>query len=46
LNRLLWCLDCIDNGLYGLPDRCGDTDKIAVQLLGDLVIDLRDIFAI
>ena len=33
-----------DNGLYGAPGRfCGD-NKIAVPLLGDLIIDLGDVF--
>lgn len=33
-----------DNGMYGLPDRFGNTDNIAVPLLGDLAIDLAEVF--
>jgi len=34
-----------DNGIYGLPDRFGNTDKIAVPMLGDLIVDLNEVFA-
>jgi Uma2 family endonuclease len=33
------------DGLYGKPERYGGDDKVSVPLLGDLVIDLKDIFA-
>ncbi|MHB8057953.1 MAG: Uma2 family endonuclease [Desulfuromonadaceae bacterium] len=31
--------------VYGAPDRFAGDDKVAVSLLGDLVIDLKDVFA-
>ncbi len=33
-----------DNGCYGAPERYGDEGKVAVPLLGDLVIDLYEVF--
>ena len=33
------------DGRYGVPDRYGDDGKIPVPLLGDLIIDLADLFA-
>ena len=32
-------------GEYGRPDMYGPLDKIGVPLLGDLIIDLADVFA-
>jgi len=32
------------NGRYGVPERYADTDKITVTLLGELVVDLAEIF--
>jgi hypothetical protein len=34
-----------EDGLYGKPERYGGDDKVSVPLLGDLVIDLKDVFA-
>ena len=34
-----------DNGMYGLPDCFGNSDKIAVPMLGDLIVDLSEVFA-
>jgi hypothetical protein len=33
-----------ENGCYGVPGRYADDDKVAVPLLGDLVIDLGELF--
>jgi Uma2 family endonuclease len=33
------------NGMFGSPDRFGGTDRIAVTMLGELIIDLADVFA-
>jgi Uma2 family endonuclease len=33
-----------ENGLYGVPDRYGSVGTIAVPLLGELLIDLADVF--
>jgi len=35
-----------ETGLYGAPDRYGDDGKVAVPLLGDLVIDLKEVFSL
>ncbi len=35
----------LETGLYGAPDRYADDGKISVPLLGDLVIDLKELFA-
>ena len=34
-----------ETGLYRAPDRYGDDGRIPVTLLGDLVIDLKELFA-
>jgi Uma2 family endonuclease len=34
------------NGSYGQPDRYGRTGRIPVTLLGELVIDLEEVFAV
>ena len=34
-----------ENGKYGAADRYAGDDKVAVPLLGDLVIDLKEVFA-
>lgn len=34
-----------DDGLYGKPDRYAGNDKVAVPLLGDLVVDLNEVFS-
>jgi Uma2 family endonuclease len=34
-----------DNGAYGLPERFSYSDKIAVPMLGELAIDLAEVFA-
>jgi Uma2 family endonuclease len=34
-----------EDGLYGKPERYGGDDKVSVPLLGDLVIDLKEVFA-
>lgn len=34
-----------ENRKYGVPDRYAGTDKVAVPLLGDLAIDLSDVFS-
>ena len=33
------------DGRYGAPDRYGDDGKVSVPLVGDLIIDLADLFA-
>jgi Uma2 family endonuclease len=35
-----------ENGMYGRPDRYAGDDKVPVPLLGDLVIDLADVFEV
>ncbi len=34
-----------ETGLYGVPDRYADDGKVAVPMLGNLVIDLKEVFA-
>ncbi len=34
-----------ETGLYGVPDRYADDGKVAVPLLGDLIVDLKEVFA-
>jgi Uma2 family endonuclease len=34
-----------ESGFYGIPDRYASDDKVPVPLLGELVIDLIDVFA-
>ncbi len=34
-----------ESGLYGVPDRYADDGKVAVPLLGDLTVDLQEVFA-
>jgi len=34
-----------DNGKYGAPERYASSDTVPVQLLGDLAIDLGEVFA-
>jgi len=34
-----------DNGRYGAPERYSDEGRVAVPLLGDLVIDLSEVFS-
>ena len=34
-----------DSGSYGAPERYAGVDKVAVLLLGDLVVDLGEVFA-
>jgi Uma2 family endonuclease len=33
------------DGRYGQPDRYGQTGRVPVTLLGDLLIDLQEVFA-
>jgi len=34
-----------EDGLYGRPDRYAGDNKVSVELLGDLIVDLADVFA-